>query len=276
MVSVIIPVHNRAHFIEKCIKSVLNQTFKDLEIIIVDDHSNDNLEDAVINASNGDERVSLYSLTGNRGVSAARNLGISKAKGEWICFLDSDDYWEENLLEELLNVYNKTKADVVIAGFDMVRKDGQVIKESLQKDGYIELTGNELLEDYTKTGFGQFCCWGRLIKRELLDGLSFPIGVAMAEDRIFMTYVYAKAERIAYLPGVFFHVVLHESNAQWGSFNPELEYMEMKEFEKIRAFYNSVVPNKMARREVLRFWYREKTLILRRMYKVNNMQRERK
>lgn len=101
--SVVIPLYNKANHIENTIKSVLNQTFTDYEVIIINDESTDNSE-AIVNRFN-DRRIQIYNQN-NQGVSIARNLGIEKSKGKLIAFLDADDYWFSNHLQELSNLYH--------------------------------------------------------------------------------------------------------------------------------------------------------------------------
>ncbi|MBF4485233.1 glycosyltransferase family 2 protein [Flavobacterium sp. CSZ] len=101
--SVVIPLYNKARYIENTIKSVLNQTFTDYEIIIINDESTDESE-ALVRKLN-DERIQIFNQK-NQGVSVARNLGIEKSKGKLIAFLDADDYWFSNHLEELAHLYH--------------------------------------------------------------------------------------------------------------------------------------------------------------------------
>ena len=97
-VSVIIPVHNSSKYLSECINSVVNQTYKNIEIIVVDDNSNDSSL-SIIN-SYKDKRIKVIKLKKNMGVSIARNKGVIKASGDYICFIDSDDYWYKDKLEK--------------------------------------------------------------------------------------------------------------------------------------------------------------------------------
>ncbi|MCD7804505.1 MAG: glycosyltransferase [Oscillospiraceae bacterium] len=110
MISVIIPTYNRSETIERSIRSVLNQTYSDLECIVVDDGSTDNTAEVVQSINDG--RVRYYRLEHNSGACAARNKGIELAVGEYIAFQDSDDVWREHKLETQIEVLNKSSADV--------------------------------------------------------------------------------------------------------------------------------------------------------------------
>ena len=105
--SIIIPIYNRAYFIEKTIHSVLEQTYSNFEVICINDGSIDDSDKIISNLQLNDNRIRLISLGKNSGRCIARNKGIDKAQGDWICFLDSDDYYLKNHLEELNNLIIK-------------------------------------------------------------------------------------------------------------------------------------------------------------------------
>lgn len=121
LISVIIPSYNRAHVIEKSARSVLEQTFADLELLIIDDGSTDATREVVERL--GDSRV-RYVYQENAGACAARNHGISLARGEYIAFHDSDDVWYPNKLEKQLQCMEETGSDIVICKLAMCRPDG--------------------------------------------------------------------------------------------------------------------------------------------------------
>ena len=101
--SIIVPVYNVEKYLEKCLESILNQTFKDFEAIIVNDGSTDNSQEIIDKYVNKDQKIFKSFKKENGGLSDARNFGIERAKGEYIVFLDSDDYIDENLLNTLNN-----------------------------------------------------------------------------------------------------------------------------------------------------------------------------
>ncbi len=124
MVSVIIPMYNSARNIEECIDSVINQTYKDIEIIVVDDKSTD--DSVRIVEGKKDDRIRLIKLPNNSGVSTARNEGIKKAKGEYICFLDSDDYWVNDKLERQIEFIEKHNYSFIFGGY-LYLKNGKAL-----------------------------------------------------------------------------------------------------------------------------------------------------
>jgi glycosyltransferase involved in cell wall biosynthesis len=120
-VSVVIPTYNRAHLIRKSIQSIINQAYKDLEIIVVDDSSSDNTEEIV--KSFKDERIRYIRHENNRGAPAARNTGIKAAKGEYIAFEDSDDEWLPQKLERQMKVFENAPSNVGLVYTGFFRKD---------------------------------------------------------------------------------------------------------------------------------------------------------
>ena len=116
LVSIIIPMYNRSKYIEECINSVIHQTYKNLEIIIIDDASTDNSVEIV--KSINDDRIKIIKLEKNLGASNARNIGIKNAKGKYICFLDSDDYWVLDKLETQVNFIEKNNYSFIYASYE--------------------------------------------------------------------------------------------------------------------------------------------------------------
>ena len=130
LISVIIPAHNTAHYIGRAIRSVLAQTYRNFEIIVVDDCSSDNLAEVI--AQFNDKHIHYIRHEINRGGSAARNTGLNIAKGEYIAFLDSDDEWFADKLQKQLDLFQKSPNDVgmVYTGWRWIReKDGKIIQD---------------------------------------------------------------------------------------------------------------------------------------------------
>ena len=139
-VSVIIPTYNRAHLIDRAITSVLNQTYQDLEIIVIDDGSTDNTEEVI--RSFPDKRVNYIKHKKNKGVSSARNTGIKVAKGKYIAFLDSDDEWLSEKLGKQIKVLQNKSPEVGVAYSDVlyIDENGKNMNRKLlnpKKEGYI-------------------------------------------------------------------------------------------------------------------------------------------
>lgn len=134
LVSVIIPTYNRAHLIKRSAMSVLNQTYSNLELIIVDDGSTDNTEEVV--KSINDNRV-IYIKQPNQGACAARNNGIDHAQGEFIAFQDSDDVWHVDKLEKQVKCLKEIGADVVVCNYSAYKRGKLRKGNKIHKEGFI-------------------------------------------------------------------------------------------------------------------------------------------
>ncbi len=115
-ISIVVPIYNAEKYLDRCIQSILNQSYKDLEIILIDDGSTDSSNKICNNYQKRDNRIKFISQK-NEGVSAARNRGISEATGEFIGFVDSDDYIQPNMYETLYGLINKYNCDISICGY---------------------------------------------------------------------------------------------------------------------------------------------------------------
>ena len=143
LVSVIIPVFNAETYLERCIKSVVNQTYKNLEIILINDGSIDRSKEICESWKKRDSRIFIINKK-NTGVSDSRNQGIKEANGKFITFVDSDDYLEINMIEYLSKSIEEDKSDIAICGFNyfndkkIISKTKKTKKNILDKDKFIE------------------------------------------------------------------------------------------------------------------------------------------
>ena len=160
LISVIIPTYNRGSLILDSLNSVIRQTYKNLEIIIVDDCSTDNTEEIIRNA--GDNRIIYHKLLKNSGACTARNKGIELANGEYIAFNDSDDIWHENKLEKQIDFLLKKNADVVTCKMDVYDESKNFMYSFPNLNSDTELTTEGLLK-YNATStqllFGKAECF---------------------------------------------------------------------------------------------------------------------
>ena len=113
LASIIAPIYNSSNYLIEMIESVMNQTYQNWELILIDDKSTDNSKEIIIRFSNNDNRIIPIFLEQNKGVGYARNIGLENSKGEFIAFLDSDDYWHPNKLQDQIEFIINTKIDIV-------------------------------------------------------------------------------------------------------------------------------------------------------------------
>lgn len=203
--SIIIPAYNAEKYIKECIHSVLNQSYQDYEIIVIDDGSTDQTLDICKHIAENDDRIIIQSQI-NSGVSVARNKGIDAAKGDWITFIDADDMLQTGALNILHNnVFNV--ADIVVTGNSSKLKSEQEfdvaankVSKQLLTDGVFRFY--KYKKQISKVApidwYNNFTSWGRYFRRELLqdNDIKFPLGVKLSEDKIFCIKAYNAAKNI--------------------------------------------------------------------------------
>ncbi len=207
MISIIVPVYNKEKFVLRCINSLLEQKNVDLEIILVDDGSTDNSLLICKKIANEHNNITVISQE-NAGVSAARNNGLRHAKGEWISFVDPDDYVAPTLYEELLNASDGN--DIVACC--CVAVDGEKKKENhffpsdvlFVEDNKNKLYGQLLDANYGQPGIAYTAIgvpWGKIYRRELLvnNSLTFNLKLRRQQDNIFNLHAFAFATRVQYI-----------------------------------------------------------------------------
>lgn len=180
MISVIIPAYNAQPYIKRCLDSVQAQTFTDFEVIVVDDGSTDRTADICKDYEKKDGRVHLY-MQENTGVSAARNLGLRCAAGEWIAFIDADDYIDADYLSALYELAVRNDAQMAIIGNDDCRdSDASVIRRSHVFQGV--LSAVQAMKIYFNTNDFTCVMWAKLLRRELFESLVFDQRCSVGED----------------------------------------------------------------------------------------------
>ena len=203
--SVIIPVYNAQEHLHKCVDSVLNQTENDIEIILVNDGSKD--ESGVIcdEYSQTDNRIKVIHQK-NQGVSAARNNALAVASGDYIGFVDSDDYIHPEMFEKMFKTAQDTQAEVVMCDALTVYDNG--INET---DTITQLPNDAILTKKTFTPSILMemagAVWRCIYKNKLINAnqISFPNGIKFSEDRIFNIYAFGFADKIAYTKEPFYY-----------------------------------------------------------------------
>lgn len=188
MLSVVIPVYNAATSLKKCVESVLNQGISDLEVVLVDDGSKDNSIEVCRELSKFDSRVKVFQKE-NGGAASARNLGLEKCKGDYVCFLDSDDFFENNYLKVLLEKIQQ--ADLVICSMKILRTEGEESKDirKFGREGIISQKDFYLMyEERDFEGVFSSCC-NKIYKKQLITE-KFK-NLLIGEDKFF-NYDYLK------------------------------------------------------------------------------------
>lgn len=242
MVSVIIPVYNGVAWIEECIESVLAQTWKELEILVLDDQSTDGTTEVVKKLAAEDDRICLISRN-SKGVSGARNEGIVQSRGEYITFVDADDKLDEQMLKTLVEYLQKENSDMVSCGYYRWNGDssanpsmnkGNVVK-TVERETYVS---DYLLRQHTH-------CWGVLYRRTVIEGIAFRSELTIGEDMMFLVDLLPKLNRITITNYKGYYYRINENGVTLRPFVPA--YMdEVKSWklatEVIRRDFSDCIP----------------------------------
>ena len=202
-VSIIVPVYNVEKYIEKCLESLVNQTLEDIEIIVVNDGTKDNSKEKILQYIEKYPQKIVYLEKENGGLSDARNYGLPVAKGEYIAFLDSDDYIEKNMYEEMYKKAKEENSDMVECDFlwEYLNSEKKVIKQ--KKDiGKIYESKKQMLVDV------RVVAWNKIIKREILEKtkIQFPVGLRY-EDVEFTYKLIPHLNKVSFVKKCFIHYV---------------------------------------------------------------------
>ena len=208
LISIIVPVYNVEKYLQKCIQSIINQTYKNIEIILVDDGSKDNSGKICDEFKQIDNRIKVIHKE-NGGLSDARNAGLKIAKGEYIGFVDSDDYIAQDMFETLYKLAKENNADISIVSFYEIY-NGKVIGvrdfKSLEEMDKIEAM-KELLIDSKIQSYA----WNKLFKKELFENIEFPTNKNF-EDIATTLLLFEKANKVMLLEDPKYYYVRRDNS----------------------------------------------------------------
>lgn len=175
LISVIVPIYKVEEYLKKCVDSIINQTYKNLEIILVDDGSPDSCGKICDFYSNQDHRIRVIHKK-NGGLSDARNVALDVASGAYITFIDSDDYIEENYISYLYNLVKKNNADISICEYLYITEKGKVINHPRNDGKIIIMDQEKALYELLNSKLYSNSAWGKLYKKECFSGIRYPYG----------------------------------------------------------------------------------------------------
>ena len=224
-VSVIVPVYNLEDYIEKSITSLTNQTLKEIEIIAVDDGSKDKSPKILDKLAKQYDNLKVIHKE-NGGVSIARNVGLKEAKGEYIAFLDGDDYVEETMYEKLYAKALEGNYDIVACDTNAVYPDEMRLISSNIRDNE---TPNELMID------AYAVIWNKIYKAELIEGIDFKEGMTFCEDVLFLYMVYSRVKKVGSLNEALHYYLQREGSLTY-TYNEKL-YQLIDSLDNIVDFY---------------------------------------
>lgn len=233
--SIIVPIYNVEKYLSRCIESILNQTFKDFELILVNDGSTDNCKEICEKYKRMDSRI-IVANKKNGGLSSARNLGIDISKGDYIGFVDSDDFIDVHMYEILLNTINSYDSDIVICDYYKVNEYDIKKYEKMKsnnKDIKIENINNiDAIERIITRDIKIVVAWNKIYKRSLFDNLRYKEGV-ICEDEFLAHRIFYKCNKVSIINQKLYYYIQRKGSIINSPFSP-------KDFDKIYAIKDRV------------------------------------
>lgn len=205
-ISIIIPCYNAKDTIKRCLDSVLNQTYKDIEIILINDASTDKTLDILNEYKNLYKKLIIINHEENKGISYSRNEGIKKASGELISFIDSDDYMNSNMIEVMVNKLREDSSDLVICNYNKYVSNSMFGNEYKFTNGLVNFKSSpNLILDINLSP------WNKLYKKSLLKNNYFPEGLKY-EDAIVVVKALKNAQNISIINEKLYNYVVHSNS----------------------------------------------------------------
>lgn len=266
MISIIIPVYKVESYLGRCIESILNQTFNDFELILVDDGSPDNSGKICDYYALNDSRVKVVHKE-NGGVSSARNVGIEQADGEWLTFIDADDYVSPNLLRDYIE--NIENSDLLIQGFSYNAKKNVSMENRL-------IEGDKVIYEFLRID-SEICgfVWNKLYKTELIknNNIRFNEKMAMIEDHLFNHNYVVYCKSIKILNKVNYIYIRHEGASCFRNH----KYSTLKNTViSFNDFYNAIIdgePETILKNKAIIYYYGLDVLRLTYKEKIDRIER---
>lgn len=233
-ISIVIPVYNVEKYLQRCLDSVLKQTYTDIEIILVDDGSTDGCGMICDEYEKTDKRIKVIHKE-NKGLSDARNVGIDQITGEYLVFIDSDDFVSRYYIENLWRALKQSNAEMAISGFINYYEGDDIPLEKIVEENQIKkMTTQECLKKMFYQDEIDMSAWGKLYKSKMFCDIKYPVG-KLNED-ILVTYrLVEKSRSIAFIDNIDYMYFQRRDSIQNSTFN--LKKMDAIEQMKILRAY---------------------------------------
>ena len=236
LISVVVPIYNMEKYLKKCVNSIRSQTYHNLEILLIDDGSTDKSLKICKELSKGDKRIKVYHKQ-NGGLSDAKNYGIKKAKGDYITFVDSDDWVEKDMYYAMLSKMIETSSNIIICGRFLDYEDGSSITTNYHQEMVMN-TEESIVQLNSFSCFDMSSC-DKLYERALFEGIEFPYG-KKCEDAYTTYRLFAKSKRVTFIPNCFYHYFQRQNSISRSS-NINIDYIYAAEGQM--HFINDNYPN---------------------------------
>lgn len=211
LITVVLPIYNVAKWLDTCIQSIVKQTYRNLQIILVDDGSTDESPTICERWAAKDNRINVVHQQ-NAGLSAARNTGLRLRKGEYVCFVDSDDYVEHDYVQRMLDTALAEQADMVVCNVRKEDENGDTPAEEADPGFETKtLTSRQYMIYAMQSSWKHIVAWNKLYRSEIWDDLTYPVG-KIHEDEFVFAQLVVRCRRVACINDVLYHYVQHDGS----------------------------------------------------------------
>ena len=262
VISVIVPIYNAEKYLEGCIQSVLNQTYRNFELILIDDGSQDNSYKICKNYEKKDNRIILIHQK-NQGQSVARNKGIQLAKGKWISFLDADDVIHPQMLEILLNNIRKTNANISMCGAEEGEKiSAEFYSKKNPKFKKFEVSEAYLENIYQNVKYRYWIVWAKLINIDIVRKYPFTKGKVYEDNAVVCQWLYKAKTVVDTNEKLYFYRINYEGTTKSNFSKKRVDYLWA--LEQQISFYDKIQFNQMLE-ELCKFYLENATEIYKKV-----------
>lgn len=260
LISVIVPVYRVEAYLDRCVRSILEQTYTNLEIILVDDGSPDRCPQMCDAWARQDQRIRVIHKA-NGGLSDARNAGMASATGKYIAFVDSDDWIEADMYRMLYDKMMEYDSDISACGVEMVFEDGSAAQK-LTQNGSCVLEAQEAMQAVIEESWIQAPVWYKLYKAELIGSIPFPVG--KYHEDVFWTYqAVGKAKRVVVFDQIGYHYTQRSGSIMGTGYSlKRLDALEakMQRIQFVQAHYPDMVRDAKTDLSFFCLWSEQKVL----------------
>ncbi len=228
LVSVIVPVYKTEKYLDKCIESIVTQTYKNLEIILVEDGSPDSCPAICDEWAEKDNRIKVIHKE-NGGVSSARNIALDISSGDYIIFVDSDDYIDSDMIDIMVRKATEFSADIVSVGFMYENCEAQINNFDDSQKIY---KNNEIIYNFIKDDIRPEV-WAKMIKKSVIGNIRFSPDFGYAEDLLFNYYIFKKCKMFVSIPDKKYHYVQNSCNSSTTDYITHARANSYKVFEEV-------------------------------------------
>lgn len=257
LLSIIVPVYKVEPYLDRCVESLVNQTYRDLEIILVDDGSPDNCPALCDLWAERDSRIRVIHKK-NGGLSDARNTGISAAKGEYLAFVDSDDYVDFFMYETMIRGMEEAQAEIACCGRYIVK--GDLLTAMHSREGSVVYSSEEAIRELLTGGTVEEATWDKVYRHTLFNGIRFPVG-EINEDIVVVPRLLGRANRIVHVGKPFYYYWQNSASITRSAYTPK-KMIILKHLDEMDCFLRSEYPNLLTHLDALQAKYCQSLLYL--------------